>query len=116
MPLEIPGLQGHNYTMLDWLAVILSPIVGAGSGSLFTRWLTGKTRPATREKPVRASSGVGERVDDLEEWRDRAETVLGAHERELRRLSGEIRSTRLLLDVFLILLLAACAAGYWLYR
>lgn len=102
--------------MLDWLAVILSPIVGAGSGSLFTRWLSGKIRPPAREKPARASSGVGERVDELEEWRDRAETVLGAHEREIRRLSGEIRSTRVLLDVFLVLLLAACAAVYWLLR
>jgi hypothetical protein len=102
--------------MLDWLAVILSPIVGAGSGSLFNRLFTGKGRPPTREKPTRVSAGVGERVDDLEEWRDRAETVLGAHEREMRRLSGEIRSTRILLDVFLILLLVACAAGFWLYR
>lgn len=102
--------------MLDWLAVILSPIVGAGSGSLFTRLFTGKPRPSTREKPARAASGVGERVDDLEEWRDRAETVLGSHERELRRLSGDIRSTRVLLDVFLILLLVACATGFWLLR
>ncbi|MBK7208006.1 MAG: hypothetical protein IPH91_06980 [Elusimicrobia bacterium] len=102
--------------MLDWLAVILSPIVGAGSGSLFSRLLSGKGRPPAREKPPRASSGVGERVDDLEEWRERAETLLGAHEREFRRLSGEIRSTRVLLDVFLVLLLVACATGFWLLR
>lgn len=102
--------------MLDWLAVILSPIVGAGSGSLFSRLLSGKSRPPVREKPARASSGVGERVDELEEWRERAETLLGAHERELRRVSGEIRSTRVLLGVFLVLLLVACATGFWLFR
>ena len=123
--------DGHQYMEVYLEGIALLRLVLSNKGTAFTEdervalGLDGLLPPQvnTLEQQVeRVYRGFLREPDPIGKYQylralqERAETLLGAHEREFRRLSGEIRSTRVLLDVFLVLLLVACATGFWLLR
>ncbi|MBL0058548.1 MAG: hypothetical protein IPP35_05480 [Elusimicrobia bacterium] len=98
--------------MIEWITAIISPIVGAGAGSVFSKFFNKKTRPV-KEKPAATPAALGRQLDELEEWRDNAQELMLAHEREIRKLRSDVGALRLLVDVFLILLLLALGGWYF---
>jgi hypothetical protein len=91
--------------MIEWLSVLVSPIVGAGAGSIFKKWLHKSPDAKSRPVPTGTLGTLSRDVADLQEWQEEARTLLMAQERRLRKLQQEIRVTRLILDVFLVLVL-----------
>ena len=77
------------------------------------KWLHKKSPEPTRDTPGGTLGALSREIGDVQEWREEAQALLVAHERRLRRLQGEIRTTRLMLDVFLVLLLAGAAMWYF---
>ncbi|MBL0350142.1 MAG: hypothetical protein IPP68_07195 [Elusimicrobia bacterium] len=102
--------------MIEWLSIVVSPILGAGAGTVFKKWMNRKPPPLVRETPAGSLGAVTRQVEDLQEWRVDALTILQAHERRLQKLRTEVRVTRYILDVFLVLLLAAVAGWYYFAR
>lgn len=99
--------------MIDWLATLISPILGAGTGTIFSKILSRKPRLSSREKTSPSTRNVSEQVEDLESWRGQAESRLTAVERDLRRLRADVRAVRVLVDVFLVLGIVAAVLVFW---
>jgi hypothetical protein len=102
--------------LIEWLSIVVSPILGAGAGTIFKKWMNRKPPPLPRETPAGSLGALARQVEDLQEWRGDALTLLQAHERRLQKLRNEVRVTRYILDVFLVLLLAAVAGWYYFSR
>lgn len=101
--------------MLEWLSIFVSPIVGAGAGSIFKKWLH-KTPEKSRPPLTGTLGSLSRDVSDLKEWQEDAREILISQERRLRKLQGEIRTTRVILDVFLVLLLMVVLAWYYFHK
>lgn len=98
--------------MIEWLSIFLSPILGAGAGTMFKKWLSPRPGPP-RPVPGGTLGSLSRDVADLQEWREEAQQLLMSQERRLNRLRREARVTRLLVDILLVLLLAGVAAWYY---
>lgn len=98
--------------MIDWFTTVISPILGAGASSVFKRWLNTRQRQPPKEPPSTLTA-LGRQLGEMQEWQADAQEVLLSQERRLQKLRKEIRSTRILLDIFLLLLLSGIAAWYF---
>jgi hypothetical protein len=99
--------------MLNWVVPVLASIAGAGAGSLFN--LLFSKPPRIRKFPLPAiSSDVRKTLEQIHVWEESIEELVEAQQRQIIRLRREIRTTRYVLDVFLVLLLAACVMYYWM--
>ena len=99
--------------MIDWLATLISPRLGAGTGTIFSKLLSRKPLLSSTAKANTATQGVSERIADLEEREDQRESRMALIERDLRRMRGELRALRVLVDVLLVLGLGAGAVIVW---
>jgi hypothetical protein len=97
--------------VIEWITAIISPIVGAGAGSVFSKFFNKKSRPG-KEKTASTPASLGRQLEELEEWRDDAQELMLSQEREIRKLRSDVGALRLLVDVFLILLLLALGGWY----
>jgi hypothetical protein len=101
--------------MLNWVVPVVASVVGAGAGSFFN--LVFSKPPRIRKFPLPAlSSDVRKSLEQIHEWEESVEELVEAQQRQILRLRREIRTTRYVLDVFLVLLLAACVMYYWVNR
>ncbi len=97
--------------VIEWITAIISPIVGAGAGSVFSKFFNKKPRPG-KEKTASTPASLGRQLEELEEWRDDAQELMLSQEREIRKLRSDVGALRLLVDVFLILLFLALGGWY----
>jgi hypothetical protein len=103
--------------MIEWMSALLSPIIGAGAGSVFQRFFAKKpARLRDADASPRSLAALSRQVDEVLDWQDKIQGALLFQERETRRLKKEIRSTRLMLDVFLVLLLAFCGLLWYFHK
>jgi hypothetical protein len=101
--------------MLDWMIPVLASVVGAGAGSLFNRAFS--KPPRIRKFPLPVISGdVRKTLEQIHAWEENIEELVEAQQRQILRLRRGLRTTRYILDVFLLLLLVACAMYYWMNR
>jgi CHAD domain-containing protein len=101
--------------MFEFLTPILASVIGAGAGSMFNRVFS-KSSKFKRLPLPEETQDVRKALHELHVWEEQVEDAIEAQQRQITRLRKEIRATRYLLDVFLILLLAACLAYYWLKK
>jgi hypothetical protein len=101
--------------MIDVFAAFLSSIIGLGTTRAFdklSRKLGKKGGP-----PILDSAGeAGARWKELQEWRENIDKLIRLQSHQIRQLRRQLIITRLMLDVFLVLLLALAAAWYFFAR
>lgn len=84
---------------------------------MFERMFGKRPRTLPLKEPAPGSLGaVNRQLEEIEEWRERVQDILLRHEKELRRLRRDVQVTRYMLDIFLILLLAALSAWWYFFR
>ena len=101
--------------MIEWLATLLPPIVGAGAAPMFAKLFGRKSRMLKPKEPPPGSLGdVNKRLDEIDDWQENVEDLIARHEKEILRLRKSLRWNRLLfvLDVILVVLLGGLWAWY----
>ena len=98
--------------MFEWATPIIASVIGAGAGSMFNRVFS-KPPKVRRLLLPEESQDLNKALRNLREWEEQVDDAIEAQQRQITRLRREIRATRFLLDVFLVLLLAACLVYYW---
>ena len=99
-------------TMMEWLAPLLSPIIGVGAGSLFDRFSRKKEKPFRKSDVPASMASLQRQVLDIQEWQDQTEEALSMLELENRRLKRDLQRARLAAD--LACLICVLIAG-WLW-
>ena len=94
--------------MFDWLSILLSPVIGAGAGSIFGK-LIGKNSPPETDSPAESLSSVNRRLTKIAQWQVQTEDVLKFQDRQIRRLEKTLAATRLF--VLISILIAVIAAA-----
>jgi hypothetical protein len=101
--------------MFEWLTAVISPIIGAGAGSVFSQLFSKKPRAySPKEPPPGSMAAVNRQLAELQEWQEGVETLLKVQERQIRRLKQEIRFTRFLFYAVLLAFAAVAAAWFLL--
>ena len=101
--------------MITWVIPVLASVAGAGAGTLFNVLLSKPPRIRRFPLPV-ITSDVRKTLESIHQWEESIEELVEAQQTQIIRLRREIRTTRYLLDIFLVLLLAASVAYYWVSR
>lgn len=95
--------------MFDWLSILLSPVIGAGAGSLFGKFV-GKKSPDEAESPAESLSSVNRRLAKINQWQIQTEEAIKLQDRQLRRLEKALAATRLFVLISILVAVIAAAA------
>jgi hypothetical protein len=100
--------------MIEWITAIVTSVIGAGAGTAFDKFFAKPT--SLKAPPAESPREVARRLAEIRDWQGRVERMLLVSERRIRRLNRQLYITRLMLDVFLVALLAAVLAWWFIGR
>jgi hypothetical protein len=101
--------------MIEWIAAVVTSLIGAGAGTAFDK-LFNKPTPTKSPTSPDSPREMARRLVEIRVWQGKVERMLLLQDRQIRRLRRQIYVTRLMLDVFLVLVLAVVAAWYYFSR